>query len=145
MKGGAYGATSSFDPRTGVFAYGSAQDPNIVGTISAFDKAAGYLASVELSDAEITRGIIGAISDLDSYQLPDAKGHSALLRSLIGNTDKKRQATRDQVLSTSIDSFRKLADALQAGNLTGKIVVVGPPIAVAEAKKSVDFDVTAVL
>jgi methanogenic corrinoid protein MtbC1 len=49
------------------------------------------------------------------------------------------------VLSTSIDSFRKLADALQAGNLTGKIVVVGPPIAVAEAKKSVDFDVTAVL
>ncbi|MEZ4618127.1 MAG: hypothetical protein R2867_21800 [Caldilineaceae bacterium] len=32
----------------------------------------------------MTRNIIGAISALDAYQLPDAKGYTAMARHLMG-------------------------------------------------------------
>jgi Zn-dependent M16 (insulinase) family peptidase len=145
MKGGAYGANCSFDPRTGVFNFGSSQDPNIIGTLETFDKTAEFLRTAALTDADVTRSIIGAISDIDSYQLPDAKGYSAFVRRLTGYTDELRQQVRDEVLATSTDSFRKFADALEAGAKVGRVVVVGPPTAIANAAKSLPFTITPVL
>ncbi len=52
------------------------------------------------------QAIIGCIGDVDAYQLPDAKGYSAMSRYLLGVTDEERQQRRDQILSTSTKDFR---------------------------------------
>jgi hypothetical protein len=43
---------------------------------------------------------------VDSYQLPDAKGYSAMSRYLLGISDEERQVRREQILSTSQKDFR---------------------------------------
>jgi hypothetical protein len=43
---------------------------------------------------------------VDSYQLPDAKGYSALSRYLLNISDEERQIRREQILSTTQKDFR---------------------------------------
>ena len=38
------------------------------------------------------------MGDVDAYQLPDAKGYSAMLRYLLEEDDEYRQKVRDQCL-----------------------------------------------
>lgn len=127
MKGGAYGAHCGFDHITGVFGYLSAQDPNLLDTLEAFNQTPNFLREVELDEAEVTRSIIGAISDMDSYQLPDAKGWTSMARYIIGETDENRQKLRDEILSTSLKDFRAFADELEKVNEAGRVVVLTSP------------------
>ncbi len=125
MRGGAYGAFCGFDSATGIFSYGSYRDPNLLETIANYDNTAQFLREAELSDIELTRSIIGVISDMDFYQLPDAKGFSSLVRYLAGDTDEMRQRRRDEVLSTTRTDFRNFADALEQVKEHGLVVVLG--------------------
>lgn len=145
MKGGAYGAGCGFDPRSGIFSFTSSQDPNLVTTLDAFDKSAQFLRNVSLTDLDITRSIIGVISDLDFYELPDSKGFSAMLRDLIGETSERRQEVRDQVLETNDRCFREFADTIDALKAAAYVVVMGSSKAIEEAKGSIPFEVTPVL
>lgn len=145
MKGGAYGAGCSFDPRSGVLGFSSSQDPNLSATLAAYDKSASFLRNVNLTDLDVTRSIIGVISDLDAHELPDARGFSATLRELIGETTERRQQTRDQVLATTQQSFRDFADVIDAANTRAYVVVMGSPKAIEEAKAAYAFHVTSVL
>ena len=60
----------------------------------------------------MTKSIIGAIGDMDAYQLPDAKGYTSMVRYLLGKSDESRQQTRDEMLATSVDDLRTFADVL---------------------------------
>ena len=46
------------------------------------------------------------MGDIDSYQLPDAKGSSALSRYLLNVTDEERQQRREEILGTSAKDFK---------------------------------------
>ena len=96
VSGGAYGAFSSFDSQSGwfsvregqisvgvlivvslyhspgLFSYLSYRDPNLMKTLENYDGTPDFLRSLELTEDELTKGIIGCIGDLDSYLLPDA-------------------------------------------------------------------------
>ncbi|MFT7587243.1 MAG: Zn-dependent M16 (insulinase) family peptidase, partial [Cellvibrionaceae bacterium] len=67
----------------------------------------------------------GVIGSMDGYQLPDAKGHTALMRYLHGTTDDYRQRIRDEVLSTTLADLHSFADVLDEIGKNGRIVVVG--------------------
>lgn len=136
VEGGAYGGFCSFDHITGQFTFLSYRDPNLLGTLDNYDGSAGYLKGLDLSDAEITRNVIGTVSDLDAYQLPDAKGWSATIRDLIGETDENRQRRRDQVLGTSLKDFRAFGEVLAEANATGQVCIVGATDAVEKANAS---------
>jgi Zn-dependent M16 (insulinase) family peptidase len=125
VQGGAYGGFCRFDSHSGVFNYLSYRDPNLLGTLDNYDAASRYLREVHLSDEEITRSVIGGISMVDAYQLPDAKGYTALLRHLLGITDEDRQQRREELLSTSKADFRAFADVLAQINERGLVVVLG--------------------
>ena len=58
------------------------------------------------ADRCVLQAVIGTIGDIDSYQLPDAKGSSAFSDHILGNTHEKRQARREEVLGTSLQDFR---------------------------------------
>lgn len=132
-KGGAYGAFCSFGKQSGVLTFLSYRDPNLLGTLANYDATAQFLRSAEVDESELTKNIIGAIGDIDAYQLPDAKGWSSLVRYLVGETDEARQQMRDQVLSTTAEDFRQFADVLAAAAEQARVVVLGSGEAIEQA------------
>jgi Zn-dependent M16 (insulinase) family peptidase len=124
-QGGAYGGFCSFDPRSGVFSYTSYRDPNLLRTIDVYDRSAAFLRQLDLSAKELTRAIIGVIADLDAYQLPDARGFTAMVRYLVGDDDAYRQQVRDEVLGTTPADFRAFADVLDTLRDQAALVVMG--------------------
>lgn len=134
-QGGAYGGFVVFNGFTGMFTYLSYRDPNISKTLAAYDSAPTYLRQLELPRSEVDRAIIGAIGELDTYQLPDAKGYTSLVRYLIGNTDVLRQQRRDELLATTLEDFHHFGDYLARLVDSSRVVVLGSPDAVASANE----------
>jgi len=135
VHGGAYGGSASFDRRSGTFIYLSWRDPNLLQTLAAYDGAAKFLREVSLDEGELTKAIIGAISDRDSYLLPDAKGWVALDWHLVGETAAERQGRRDETLATTAADFRAFADILDAVKENGHVVVLGGTTAIDAANR----------
>ena len=73
-----------------------------------YDGTAAFLRELQLDKDALTKAIIGTIGDIDSYQLPDAKGHTAFVRHLLKISDADRQERREQILSTSLKDFRQV-------------------------------------
>ncbi|XP_074560044.1 presequence protease 2, chloroplastic/mitochondrial-like [Curcuma longa] len=135
VSGGAYGGFCDFDTHSGVFSYLSYRDPNLLKTIDVYDGTANFLRDLELDDDTLTKAIIGTIGDVDSYQLPDAKGYTSLLRYLLGVTDEEREIRREEILSTSLTHFKEFADAIEAVKNKGVAVAVASPEDVAAANE----------
>lgn len=133
VQGGAYGGFCAFNHRSGVFTYLSYRDPNLLKTLENYDLTANFLSQLEMNPDELTKSIIGAIGEMDAYQLPDAKGHSSTLRYLAGDTNESRQIWREQILSTTSADFRSFGDVLQRLNETGFVVVMGSQEALSKA------------
>lgn len=125
VQGGAYGGFAAFDQQCGAFNYLSYRDPNLDATLDAYDQAAGFLRTLELSENELTKAIIGAIGEVDAYQLPDARGYTAMLRYLLKINDEERQVLRDQILATTQADFHAFADVLEAVIDNAAVVVLG--------------------
>lgn len=133
VQGGAYGGFATFDRHTGVFNFLSYRDPNLLGTLKNYDAAAQYLRNLDLHPDELTKSIIGTIGSIDSYQLPDAKGYTSMVRHLVGVSDEERQQLREEVLGTTAAHFRQFADALDAVRDNGHVVVLGSADAINKA------------
>ena len=125
VQGGAYGGMCSLDHLSGIFTFFSYRDPNLDKTLAIYDQSSQFLRNLALSEQELSKAIIGAIGDLDAYQLPDAQGYSALVRHLIGMTDERRQKIRDEVLSTAELHFHEFGEALAAAEAASGIIVLG--------------------
>lgn len=64
----------------GVFSFLSYRDPNLLKTLDIYDGTGEFLRQLELDDETLTKAIIGTIGEVDSYQLPDAKGYSRYVK-----------------------------------------------------------------
>jgi Zn-dependent M16 (insulinase) family peptidase len=146
VQGGAYGGGSSLDPNSGLFAYTSYRDPNLLETLDNYDEAAAFLRE-NVGDQALTRSIIGVIGSIDTYRLPDAKGFTSLLWELEGDTEEKRQERREQVLGASQADFTALAEGLEKLKANSEIVVLGSESAIngANAERGAFLKVTKVL
>jgi Zn-dependent M16 (insulinase) family peptidase len=133
VQGGAYGGFASFDQRSGVFTFLSYRDPNLLETLDVYDQTSTFLRAANIDETALTRSIIGTISDMDAYQLPDAKGFTSMVRYLVGDTDAIRQQLRDEVLNTTAEDFQTFADALDQLRAYGRVVVLGGPAVTAAA------------
>lgn len=135
IQGGAYGAGGNYDRSTGIFSCTSYRDPNLLRTIDVYDGLAKYLRSVELDQLTIERAVIGTIGDIDRYQLPDARGYTAMIRYLTGVSDEYREQIRAEILGTGEADFRALAEAAEALREQGDVAVVGSPEAITQANR----------
>jgi Zn-dependent M16 (insulinase) family peptidase len=146
VQGGAYGAYVIFDDRSGVFTFISYRDPNIAATIDNFDKAGAFLKGLDgsrLSENELTKAIIKAIGDMDSYQLPDAKGYTSMMRYLTHRTEEMRQKTREEILSTNGEDFIAFGEVLDRVAQSNAVTVLGSQNAIEAA--NIGLEVTKVL
>ncbi len=127
VQGGAYGAFGSYDYLSNVMTFASYRDPNILETIKAFEGSGSFLNRKGLDRDEVEKAVIGAIGEMDSYQLPDARGFSSTVRYLAGVTHEHRQNVREQILETSLDHFQEFGRALDwaLNNDPGIICIMG--------------------
>ncbi|CAN1773318.1 Presequence protease 1, chloroplastic/mitochondrial [Linum perenne] len=124
LMGGAYGGMCQLDSYSGILYNLSWRDPNLLKTLDVFDATGDFLRELDLDNDALTKAIIGTIGDVDSYQLPDAKGYSSLMRYLRGSTEEERQLRRAEILSTSLKDFKQFADVIDAVKHKGVSVVV---------------------
>jgi Zn-dependent M16 (insulinase) family peptidase len=135
VQGGAYGAFIVFDANAGTLNYISYRDPNLLESLENYDGTPAFLDKLEISDSELTKAIIGAIGEMDTHQLPDAKGYSALVRYLTGYSDEERQEIRDEILSTTTEDFKAFGKALEKVIDNGQVVVLGSAEAIDAANQ----------
>jgi len=149
VSGGAYGGFSDFDSHSGMFTYLSYRDPNLLKTVANYDGTVDYLKGLKLEQSELTKAIVGTMGDLDSYQLPDSKGYTSLMRHLLKVGDEERQQRREEVLGTTEKDFHAFGEALEATRAPeAKVCAVTSPEAAAKAvteRPDLDFKVTSVM
>ncbi|MCB0077792.1 MAG: insulinase family protein [Anaerolineales bacterium] len=140
VQGGAYGGFSLLSPRNNLIAFASYRDPNLTRTLDVYRESTDFLHRAELDDAELTSAIIGAISDIDQYQLPDAKGWTGLTHWLAGVDNRYEQQIRDGIFNVSAADFRALGDALAKLNGDSVIAVMGGANALHQANEEQGLD-----
>ena len=125
VQGGAYGAGVAYSRTSGNLTFVSYRDPNLARTLEAFAGVAPYLAGLDLDPAELEKSIIGSVGDMDHYQLPDAKGFTALARDLTGEDEAYRQEAREAILSAGPQDFLDFGEAVRAATSQGCVVIAG--------------------
>ena len=124
VKGGAYGCMSGFG-RSGEGYLVSYRDPNLRETNAVYEGVTDYLRNFQADERDMTKFVIGTISDLDTPLTPSIRGSRGLSAYLSGVTQEMMQKERDQVLSATVEDIRALADIVQAILDTGAFCVVG--------------------
>ena len=124
VKGGAYGCMSSFQPYGDAY-FVSYRDPNLENTLDIFAKAAEYIRAFQADDKEMTKYIIGTMSNLDIPLTPRIRGIRSRTAYLEGTTYEMLQHARDQVLGATAEDIRSLAAYIDAFMSDDMVCVVG--------------------
>lgn len=124
VKGGAYGCMSGFN-RTGEAYFVSYRDPNLAATNEVYEKIPDYLADFDVDERDMTKYIIGTISEMDAPLNPSAKGNRDLWAYMSGITEDLLQKERDQVLDASPEDIRALKGLVEAVLASGNLCVIG--------------------
>lgn len=124
VLGGAYGAFASFG-RSGNMFFGSYRDPNLKETLEVYDKLYEYLENFEADEREMTKYIIGTISNLDTPLTPPMKADKALAYYLSNITAEDVQRERNEVLNTSREDIKGFAKMIKEGLSENYICVLG--------------------
>ncbi len=124
VKGGAYGCMSGFG-KSGESYFVSYRDPHLKSTLQVYQGIPAYLEGFEADEREMTKYIIGTISDMDTPLNPSAKGSRSLSAYLCHVTDEMAQKERDQVLDAEPENIRALAPLVKAILDADSICVVG--------------------
>lgn len=124
VKGGAYGCMSGFG-RSGEGYLVSYRDPNLAKTNEIYEKVVEYLEQFSVEERDMTKYVIGTISDLDAPMMPAARGARGLSAYLSGVTDEMMQKERDEILDAGAEDIRRLAGIVRAVLETGSFCVIG--------------------
>lgn len=124
VKGGAYGCGGGF-ARNGNTYFSSYRDPNLEKTNEVYDKIPEYIRTFTADERDMTKYIIGTISELDTPMNPSAKGMRSLISYLTGVTYEDIQRERDQVITATEDDIRKQAELVEAVLSQQNLCVIG--------------------
>ena len=137
VLGGAYGCMSSY-AKNGDSAFVTYRDPNLKNSIDVFEKASEYLREFDADDRVVLQYVIGAISDLDTPKTPSGKGTYGLTAYLCNAKMENIQRNRDELLGTTKESIRKMADYVDAFMEDGCVCVIGTPEKIQESEAIFD-------
>ncbi|WP_291569971.1 insulinase family protein [Clostridium sp. UBA4548] len=112
VQGGAYGGFANL-VRSGNLAFVSYRDPNLKETLEAYDKVVNYIETFDTTDREMTKYIIGTISELDSPLTPSMKGEKAVSMYIRGITKEDRLREREEVLQTTTEDIKSFDQLLK--------------------------------
>ena len=124
VKGGAYGCMNQY-LRNGDVYFVSYRDPNLAATNEVYEKIPDYVRNFTADEDEMTKYIIGTVSDLDAPLNPSAKGARSMTAYLQGLTYEEIQKERDEILGASDADIRAFVGLLEAVLSDGAFCVVG--------------------
>lgn len=142
VKGGAYGCMSGFSVYGDSYLV-SYRDPNLRQTNEVFERTAGYVEGFDASEREMTKYIIGTISEMDAPLTPQAAGARSMNAWLTHTTLEDFQRSRDEVLQASPTDIRALAGGIRELLAQGSFCVIGNESRIAE--EAALFDGTSAL
>ncbi len=124
VKGGAYGCMSGFS-KNGESYFVSYRDPNVGESDAVYRGIPDYLERFDASERDMTKFVIGTVSEMDTPLPPSLKGARGLAAWYSGLTQEMVQKERDEVLSASVSDIRALAGPVRAILGTGAVCVIG--------------------
>ncbi len=124
VVGGAYGCSASFG-RNGDTNFVSFRDPHLKRTLNVYEGIPAYLESFTVDQRDMTKYVIGTISEMDTPLNPSALGGRSCSAYLSGVTVELLQKEREQVLNASQEDIRALAPITQAALDSSCICVLG--------------------
>ncbi|MDD6306765.1 MAG: insulinase family protein [Clostridiales bacterium] len=124
VKGGAYGCMNSY-MRNGDTYFVSYRDPNLEKTNEVYDHIPEYLENFTADERDMTKYIIGTISDMDTPMNPNAKGARSMTALLQGITMEDIQRERDEVLNATEENIRGLKDMISSVLEEKNLCVIG--------------------
>jgi len=133
VRGGAYGVFAQFS-RNGELFLGSYRDPNLAETLEVFDGLPEFLRSTDFGEEQITKYILGSISSIDQPLTPSMKGIRATIRWITGNTQEDIQKARDQLIETTLEDIRGIADIIDDSLKKNYFCVVGSETKIKQSK-----------
>lgn len=110
---------------TGDSYFVSYRDPNLKKTLEVYEGVAEYVENFTVSDRDMTKYIIGAISELDVPLNAKGKGARSLSAYLSHISEADFQRERDQVLDADQESIRRLSELVSAVLSQESLCVIG--------------------
>lgn len=124
VKGGAYGCMCGFSVNGNAY-FASYRDPNLKETLDIYRGCGDYLRSFNISDRDMNKYIIGAISAMDVPMTPQIAGARSLAAYIGGISEADYQKVRDELLSTNQETIRGFAPLVESFVNQNNICVVG--------------------
>uniref|UniRef100_A0A670JAN9 Presequence protease, mitochondrial n=1 Tax=Podarcis muralis TaxID=64176 RepID=A0A670JAN9_PODMU len=122
-KGGAYGGGAQL-ASNGIFSFYSYRDPNSMGTLSTFEKAAEWAKAGKFTQQDIDEAKLAMFASVDAPQAPSDKGMNTFL---YGISDEMKQRHREHLFAVSKDNLIDAANKyLAAGKRTKGLAILGP-------------------
>jgi len=113
VLGGAYGA-ALMALENGRMAFYSWRDPHLSRTMQVYTDAVEYIEKFEADEAEMTKYVIGTMSNVDMPRNPRMEGERGLTAYLTGRTFASVQKHRDEILNITVEDVRALAEGVKA-------------------------------
>ena len=135
--GGAYGCMNGFG-RGGTGYFLSYRDPNCKATNEVYEVMVDYILNFKASEREMTKYVIGTISDMDVPLTPSNKGIRSFSAYISGQTIEDFKAEREKVLDTTDEDIRGLADIVKAVLKDDYLCVIGSNDKITEDKDMFD-------
>lgn len=134
VKGGAYGCMSNFN-RIGEGYFVSYRDPNLKRTIEVYEGIVDYLKNFTVSDRDMTKYIIGTISNIDQPMTPATKGERSMNLYMNKVSADMIREERSQILDATQDDIRALYRVVEAVLKADQLCVVGSEDKIEENKE----------
>lgn len=124
VKGGAYGCMNGYS-RNGDTYFVSYRDPNLGKTNEVYEGIPEYVKNFKADERDMTKYIIGTISDMDTPLNPSAKGARSMTAYLQNMTLEELQKERDQIIGATDADIRALEGHLKAVLEQNNLCVIG--------------------
>ena len=134
VKGGAYGCMCNFN-RIGEGYFVSYRDPNLEKTLETYAGVPDYLRNFTVSERDMTKYIIGTISNIDQPMTPAAKGDRSMNLYMNHVTEEMIREERREILNATQEDIRALAEIAEAVLAKNQICVIGNETKIEEAKE----------
>jgi hypothetical protein len=124
VKGGAYGCMSNFN-RIGEGYFVSYRDPHLKRTLEVYEGVVDYLKNFTVSERDMTKYIIGTMSNIDQPMTPAAKGDRSMNLYMNKVSAEMIQTERNQILDATQEDIRALAEVAEAVLAADQVCVIG--------------------
>ncbi len=134
VKGGAYGCMSSFN-RLGEAYFMSYRDPNLGKTNEIYEGVVDYLENFTVSERDMTKYIIGTMSNIDRPMTPSIAGDRSMNLYMNRVSMDMIRKERLQILNATQEDIRALAKIVKAVLCADLLCVIGGEDKIEEEKE----------